>query len=248
MRGRCWWISSSKSGSARGSGDCFNFKPIILFPRPVRKFSASKFLRCLKTAADNYGLARKTAWPLTDKMENFHDARRPFRKHRQRHCGGHQWKFLDRHGKHGLDFFKDGKFFPIEKSENGLPGDDISCLYLGQRRRFVGWHFGPRAGAISKWKMDALFDRRTDLPATASATSSKTTTVIYGSARTRDLMRIQKKSLNDFAGGTTNVISCRTYGNPTGCPRANVPSGSQPAACRAPTAGFGFPPPKVWCL
>ena len=62
------------------------------------------------------------------------------------------------------------------------------------------------------------------------------------------LMRIQKKSLNDFALGTANSISCRTYGETDGLPTRECSTGAQPAAFRTHDGrDCGFPPPKDWC-
>ena len=54
-------------------------------------------------------------------------------------------------------------------------------------------------------------------------------------------MRIPKKSLNDFAAGTTNVISCRTYGKADGLPTRECSAGSQPAAIRTRDGRLWFP-------
>src|ERR1700733_5164597 len=62
------WMTNNKSGQALARKAFFNFRRIILFPRPVPKFSARKSLRCLKTVRDKFGRARKTALQiLTEK-------------------------------------------------------------------------------------------------------------------------------------------------------------------------------------
>ena len=58
------------------------------------------------------------------------------------------------------------------------------------------------------------------------------------------LMRIQTRSLNDFAHGTANLISCRTYVETDGLPTRECSAGSQPAACRAPDGRLYFPTTK----
>ena len=72
-------------------------------------------------------------------------------------AGGNLWVGTENRG---LNCFKDGKFTSYQASENGLPGNDISCLYADNDGSLVGRHFRPRAGAVSKWKMDPLFHGR----------------------------------------------------------------------------------------
>jgi signal transduction histidine kinase len=55
------------------------------------------------------------------------------------------------------------------------------------------------------------------------------------------LMRLQKKSLDDFADGKTDSISCRTYGKTDGLPTRECSGGSQPAALRARDGRLFFP-------
>ena len=58
------------------------------------------------------------------------------------------------------------------------------------------------------------------------------------------LMRIPKQSLDDFAAGMTNVISCRTYGKADGLPTRECSAGSQPATCRTADGRLWFPTSK----
>jgi signal transduction histidine kinase len=58
------------------------------------------------------------------------------------------------------------------------------------------------------------------------------------------LMRLPKKLLNDFAGGTVRSISCRTYGEADGLPTRECSAGSQPAACRTRDGRLWFPTTK----
>jgi signal transduction histidine kinase len=57
-------------------------------------------------------------------------------------------------------------------------------------------------------------------------------------------MRIQKQSLNDFANGTADLISCRTYVETDGLPTRECSAGSQPAACRTRDGRLWFPTTK----
>jgi signal transduction histidine kinase len=58
------------------------------------------------------------------------------------------------------------------------------------------------------------------------------------------LMRMQKQSLNDFAHGTGDLLSCRTYVETDGLPTRECSAGSQPAACRTRDGRLWFPTTK----
>lgn len=58
------------------------------------------------------------------------------------------------------------------------------------------------------------------------------------------LMRIPKKSLNDFADGTAESINCRAYVEADGLPTRECTQGSQPAACRTADGQLWFPTTK----
>ena len=55
------------------------------------------------------------------------------------------------------------------------------------------------------------------------------------------LMRVAKKSLNDFAAGTTSYVSGRAFTEADGLPISECSSGSQPAACRTRDGKLWFP-------
>src|SRR5581483_4925848 len=55
------------------------------------------------------------------------------------------------------------------------------------------------------------------------------------------LMRVSKKSLNDFAKGTLSSIQCHAYGPQDGLPTAESAGDSQPAACRTRDGRLLFP-------
>jgi ligand-binding sensor domain-containing protein/signal transduction histidine kinase len=143
----------------------------------------------------------------------------------------------------GLDFFKDGKFISYQAGKNGLPGNDISCLYAdpdgvlwvgtsghGLARFHDGkWtHYSTENGLASNFICYLIEDAAGDL--------------WLGS--NMGLMRIAKKSLNDFASGKTNSISCRTYVETDGLPTRECTGGSQPAACRTHDGRLWFPTTK----
>jgi ligand-binding sensor domain-containing protein/signal transduction histidine kinase len=140
----------------------------------------------------------------------------------------------------GLIFFKDGKFSAIQKSADNLSGNDITCLCSGKNgglwvgtsdhglSRFQGgkWiHFSTTNGLASDSISYVIEDDGGDL--------------WIGS--NMGLMRIQKKSLDDFLDGKINSIFCRTYGKTDGLPTRECSEGSQPAACRAPDGKLFFP-------
>ena len=143
----------------------------------------------------------------------------------------------------GLDFFKDGKFISHQKSENGLPGNDISCLYTDKAG--VLW-IGTSGHGLARFQ-NGKWTRYS----TATGLASNHINYLIEDAEgnlwigsNAGLMRIQKKSLNDFADETTNVISCRTYVESDGLPTRECSAGSQPAACRTVDGTLWFPTTK----
>jgi signal transduction histidine kinase/ligand-binding sensor domain-containing protein len=143
----------------------------------------------------------------------------------------------------GLDFFEDGKFTSCQKSESGLPGNDISCLYADKDG--VLW-IGTSGHGLARFQNGKWTRYSTDTGLASNHINylieDDDGNLWIGS--NAGLMRIQKKSLNDFAAGTTNVISCRTYVESDGLPTRECSAGSQPAACRAGGGTFWFPTTK----
>jgi ligand-binding sensor domain-containing protein/signal transduction histidine kinase len=143
----------------------------------------------------------------------------------------------------GLYYFKAGKLYSYQKEESGLAGNDISCLYVdkegtlwigtaghGLARFFNGkWtHYSTSNGLVSNSISYIIEDDESYLWIGSNA----------------GLMRLQKKLLNDFAGGTVRSISCRTYDEADGLPTRECSAGSQPAACRALNGRLWFPTTK----
>ena len=143
----------------------------------------------------------------------------------------------------GLNFLKAGKLISYQAEKSGLPGNDISCLYVdkedalwigtaghGLARYFKGrWtHYSTSAGLASNSISYIIEDEDGDLWIGSNA----------------GLMRLRKKSLNDFANGTVSSISCRTYGEADGLPTRECSAGSQPAACRTRDGRLWFPTTK----
>ncbi|MDD5141226.1 MAG: two-component regulator propeller domain-containing protein [Verrucomicrobiales bacterium] len=145
--------------------------------------------------------------------------------------------------KSGLNFFKDGKFTAYQKSPDGLPGNDISCLYLDKDG--VLW-VGTTGHGLArfhngKWKS---YSKEDGLVSNSIGYIIEDGEGYLWLGSNAGLMRIQKKSLNDFAGGATNIISCRTYGKADGLPTRECSIGSQPAACRTGDGRLWFPTTK----
>jgi ligand-binding sensor domain-containing protein/signal transduction histidine kinase len=141
---------------------------------------------------------------------------------------------------HGLNLFKDGKFTAYRQGENGQSGDDISCLYADKDG--VLW-VGTGGHGLARLQ-NGRWTRYATTNGLASDSISYITEDDAGYlwiGSNAGLMRIPKKSLNDFAAGTTNVISCRTYDKADGLPTRECSAGSQPATCRTPDGKLWFP-------
>jgi ligand-binding sensor domain-containing protein/signal transduction histidine kinase len=151
--------------------------------------------------------------------------------------GGNLWVGTE---SRGLNFFKGGKFTTYRKGENGLPGDDISCLY--EDRDGVLW-VGTSGHGLARFQNG----RWTRYAGTNGLASDSISYIAEDDAgylwigSNAGLMRIPKQSLNDYAAGATNVISCRTYGKADGLPTRECSAGSQPAVCRSPDGTLWFP-------
>ena len=133
--------------------------------------------------------------------------------------------------------------FPIQATGNGLPGNDISCLYLDQDG--VLW-VGTSGHGLARFYQGKWTRYSTD----NGLASNSIDYIIEDDAgwlwigSNAGLMRIQKKSLNDFANGTATLISCRTYVETDGLPTRECSAGSQPAACRTRDGRLWFPTTK----
>jgi ligand-binding sensor domain-containing protein/signal transduction histidine kinase len=144
---------------------------------------------------------------------------------------------------HGLVYFKDGKFISYQQTAEGLPGNDISCLYLD--RDGALW-VGTAGHGLARFYKGKWTRYSTDNELASNSidyiTEDDAGWLWIGS--NAGLMRIQKKSLNDYAAGTTAVLSCRTYVETDGLPTRECSAGSQPAACRTPDGRLWFPTTK----
>ncbi len=143
----------------------------------------------------------------------------------------------------GLNFFKAGKFISFQATGNGLPGNDISCLYLDPDG--VLW-VGTSGHGLARFYKGKWTRYSTDNGLASNSIDyiieDGTGCLWIGS--NAGLMRIQKQSLNEFASGTANLISCRTYVETDGLPTRECSAGSQPAACRTRDGRLWFPTTK----
>ena len=144
---------------------------------------------------------------------------------------------------HSLNFFKDGKFISYQATENGLPGNNISCLYADPDG--VLWA-GTSGHGLARFQNGKWTRYSTDNGLASDSISylveDNAGCLWLGS--NMGLMRISKKSLNDFADGKINSISCRTYVETDGLPTRECTAGSQPAAIRARDGRLWFPTNK----
>jgi ligand-binding sensor domain-containing protein/signal transduction histidine kinase len=143
----------------------------------------------------------------------------------------------------GLNFFKAGEFISFQATGNGLPGNDISCLYLD--RDGVLW-VGTSGHGLARFYKGKWTRYSTD---NGLASNSIDYIIEDGAGclwigSNAGLMRIQKQSLNEFASGTADLISCRTYVETDGLPTRECSAGSQPAACRTRDGRLWFPTTK----
>ena len=144
---------------------------------------------------------------------------------------------------HGLDYFAAGKFSSAPKSADGLPGDDITCLYVDKDNVLWAGTYGHGLARLQNGKW-------LHLSTTNGLASDNISYVIEDDTgdlwigSNMGLMRIPKNSLDDFAAGKTNSVSCRTYGKTDGLPTRECSSGSQPAALRAADGELFFPTTK----
>ena len=145
--------------------------------------------------------------------------------------------------KSGLNFFQDGKFTAYQKSPGRLPGNDISCLYLDKDG--VLW-VGTSGHGLArfhngKWQS---YSTENGLVSNSIGYIIEDEDGYLWLGSNAGLMRIAKKSLNDFASGPAEIISCRTYGKADGLPTRECSIGSQPAACRTRDGRLWFPTTK----
>jgi ligand-binding sensor domain-containing protein len=143
----------------------------------------------------------------------------------------------------GLNYFHDGTFTTYQKTAGGLPGNGISCLYLD--REGVLW-VGTSGHGLARF-----FNGQWTAYSTDNGLASDSISYLIEDAAgdlwigsNAGLMRVPKKSLNDFARGATNTFICRTFVETDGLPTRECTGGSQPAACRTADGRLWFPTTK----
>ncbi len=143
----------------------------------------------------------------------------------------------------GLNYFHDGKFTTYQKTRGGLPGNGIACLYMDKEG--VLW-VGTSGHGLARF-----FNGQWTSYSTDNGLASDSLSYLIEDAAgnlwigsNTGLMRVQKKSLNDFASGAANTIVCRTFVETDGLPTRECTGGSQPAACRLSDGSLWFPTTK----
>ncbi len=143
----------------------------------------------------------------------------------------------------GLNFFKARKFISYQQAENGLPGNDISALYLDKDDVLWVGTFGHGLARLQHGRW-TRYSTRDGLASNSIGYIIEDDAGNLWIGSNAGLMRIGKKSLKDYVPGTTNSISCRTYGEADGLPTRECSIGAQPAAIRTQDGQFWFPTVK----
>jgi signal transduction histidine kinase/ligand-binding sensor domain-containing protein len=139
----------------------------------------------------------------------------------------------------GLSRFNDGRFISFHKSD-GLPSDDLSCLFVDAEGSL--W-VGTRGSGLARLK-----DGRWIQFTTGDGLIGNSIGYILEDGEKNlwigsnaGLMRIPKKSLDDFAEQPGAELNCRGYNEADGLPTRECTQGSQPAACLASDGSLWFP-------
>jgi signal transduction histidine kinase/ligand-binding sensor domain-containing protein len=147
----------------------------------------------------------------------------------------------------GLDYDRDGKLSSYFAGTNSLPGNDISCLTLGTDGTLWVGTFAHGLARFKDGKWDS-FSTRGGLASDSISYILEDGDVLWIGSNS-GLMRVAKKSLDDFETGKSDSILCRTYGQEDGLPTRECSTGSQPAATRTADGKLWFPTTKgVACL
>jgi signal transduction histidine kinase len=143
----------------------------------------------------------------------------------------------------GLNFLANGKFTSIQKSENGLPCDDISCLFVDDGNNLWVGTFGHGLARLQNGKW-THFSTDNGLASDSISYIIEDSEGYLWLGSNAGLMRIRKKSLDDFAANPTNSIFCRVYGKTDGLPTCECSFGSEPAAISAHNGELFLPTTK----
>jgi len=143
----------------------------------------------------------------------------------------------------GVDRFEDGKFISHQSEINGLPGNDISCLYEDKDGALWVGTFGHGLARFHNGKW-TRYSTRDGLASNSIGYLVEDDEGYLWIGSNAGLMRILKKSLDDFANEKAGSIACRIYGKADGLPTRECSGGSQPAACLTGDGGLWFPTTK----
>ena len=144
---------------------------------------------------------------------------------------------------HGLNYFKGGKFISYQQTDDGLPGNDISALCLDKDGVLWVGTFGHGLARFKNGKW-MRYSTRDGLVSNSVGFIIEDDAGNLWIGSNAGLMRIEKRSLDDYVPGTTNVISCRTYGEADGLPTRECSIGAEPAAIRTQDGRLWFPTVK----
>jgi len=156
-------------------------------------------------------------------------------------AGGNLWVGTENGG---LNFYKGKRFISYQQTEDGPPGNDISALYLDKDGVLWVGTFGHGLGRFQDRKWTRFSTARGGLASNSIGYIIEDDEGNLWIGSNMGLMRIPKKSLNDFTLGATNSISCRTYGEADGLPSRECSIGAQPAAIRTRDGQLWFPTVK----
>lgn len=139
----------------------------------------------------------------------------------------------------GLNRFHDGRFTVYRRSNDGLPSDNISALWMDAED--VLW-IGTSSG-LARFK-DGAWTRYTKKDGLISNSIGYLLDDGQGDmwiGSRAGLMRVAKQALNAFAGGSTNFMAIRGYGNADGLLTSECSTGGQPGPARGPGDFLWFP-------
>ncbi|MBI5384112.1 MAG: hypothetical protein HZA90_05435 [Verrucomicrobia bacterium] len=140
----------------------------------------------------------------------------------------------------GLCRMRGSEFTSFRKQDSGIPGDTVSALCIDDDG--VLW-IGTSGNGLARFHEGrwTRYSTRDGLAANSVSYLIEDGLGFLWIGSNAGLMRVPKKSLNDFAGGLTNVIACRTYRKQDGLPTSECSSGSQPGPCRTRDGRLWFP-------
>ena len=146
----------------------------------------------------------------------------------------------------GLNCLRDGKVTVFQKKD-GLPSDDVSSLYVDEEGVLWIGTSGSGLGRFYKGKWTRYTVNKGGLISNHIDYLLEDGEGSLWIGSNFGLMRVPKKSLNDFAQGLTTTISCRPMEPLTGFRQVNAPVVPSPPPVVLKTAGSGSPPSKAWC-